>query len=54
LKIDRSLKAKDVINRLVKLFVAQGIPAHFCSENEPEFVAQAIGQWLGRVRADAV
>jgi len=49
LKIDRSLKAEDVIDTLAELFAIRGVPQAIRSDNGPEFVAAAIRQWLDQV-----
>ena len=54
LKVDRSITAEDVIDTLAELFAARGVPAHIRSDNGPEFVAQAIQAWLGRLGVEAL
>lgn len=47
----RKLKATDVIEALCQLFVSRGIPAHIRSDNGPEFVAEALRDWVAAVGA---
>ncbi|MXX27872.1 MAG: transposase family protein [Caldilineaceae bacterium SB0668_bin_21] len=47
----RSLRSADVIEALVELMVYRGVPDHIRSDNGPEFTAQAVHEWLGRVGA---
>lgn len=46
LDVGRSMTSEDVINRLAELFVMYGVPECIRSDNGPEFIAKAIGQWL--------
>ncbi|CAH1650904.1 hypothetical protein BOSEA31B_10567 [Hyphomicrobiales bacterium] len=41
IRIDRRLKAIDVIDVLSDLFILRGVPEHIRSDNGPEFVAKA-------------
>ena len=47
LDVGRSMTSEDVVNRLAELFVMYGVPECIRSDNGPEFIAHAIGQWLG-------
>jgi transposase InsO family protein len=47
LEARRSFKSTDVIDVLKELFLIRGTPEHIRSDNGPEFIAQAIGAWLG-------
>jgi transposase InsO family protein len=49
LKVARSITSEDVIDSLAELFAMRGVPQHIRSDNGPEFVADAIGKWLGQV-----
>jgi putative transposase len=51
IKVARKLKATDVIEALCDLFVSRGIPQHIRSDNGPEFVAQALRDWIAAVGA---
>ena len=44
--VERSITAKDVIAILEYLFAIRGAPAYIRSDNGPEFIADAIKQWL--------
>lgn len=43
-----SIKAKDVLEVLDRLFVKHGAPQYLRSDNGPEFVSTAVQQWLRR------
>jgi putative transposase len=47
LEVRRSFKSGDVIDVLKELFLIRGTPEHIRSDNGPEFIAHAIGAWLG-------
>jgi transposase InsO family protein len=49
--VARKLKATDVIDVLSDLFILRGIPGHMRSDNGPEFVAQAVRDWIAAVGA---
>src|SRR5499427_4606836 len=51
IRVARKLKAIDVIDVLSDLFILRGIPAHIRSNNEPEFVAKAVQDWIAVVGA---
>ena len=51
IRVARKLKATDVIEALCELFVSRGIPAHIRSDNGPEFVAEALRDWIAAVGA---
>ena len=51
IRIDRRLKAVDVIDVLSDLFILRGVPGHVRSDNGPEFVARAVQDWVGAVGA---
>ena len=46
IKVDRSIRAKDVILVLEYLFMVRGQPEFIRSDNGPEFIANAIKKWL--------
>ncbi|MFO7957604.1 MAG: IS3 family transposase [Candidatus Brocadiia bacterium] len=48
LKVERSIKAEDVKDQLIRLFTVRGVPDHIRSDNGPEFIARAIRRWLER------
>jgi len=46
IEVGRSIKSKDVIEVLEYLFAVRRVPGFIRSENGPEFVADAIKEWL--------
>ena len=54
LKVARSITSEDVIDTLAELFAMRGVPNCVRSDNGPEFVAQAIRQWLGQVDVETL
>jgi putative transposase len=51
IRIARKLKAIDVIDVLSDLFIMRGVPGHIRSDNGPEFVAEAVQEWITAVGA---
>jgi transposase InsO family protein len=51
IRINRKLKAIDVIDVLSDLFILRGVPGHIRSDNGPEFVATAVQEWIASVGA---
>ena len=51
IRVARKLKAADVIDVLSDLFILRGVPGHVRSDNGPEFVAQAVQDWIKAVGA---
>jgi len=51
IRVDRKLKAIDVIDVLSDLFILRGVPTHIRSDNGPEFVAKAVQKWITAVGA---
>jgi putative transposase len=49
IRVDRKLKGNDVIDVLSNLFIVRGVPAYIRSDNGPEFIAQAVQDWIGVV-----
>jgi putative transposase len=49
IKVERKIKARDVIDKLFDLFILRGIPEHIRSDNGPEFTARAVRKWLSRL-----
>lgn len=47
--VRRKLKSQDILYVLGKLFVKYGPPQHIRSDNGPEFIAQAVRDWLGKL-----
>lgn len=54
LEVGRTMTAGDVIDVLIELTAARGVPRHIRSDNGPEFIAQAIRRWLGRSGIEAL
>ena len=51
IKTERKLNSADVIDMLTDLFILRGVPAYIRSDNGPEFVAQAVRDWIAAVGA---
>jgi transposase InsO family protein len=51
IRVDRKLKAADVIDVLSDLFILRGVPAHIRSDNGPEFIAKSVQSWIAAVGA---
>ena len=51
IRINRKLKAVDVIDVLSDLFVLRGVPGHIRADNGPELVAKAVQEWIAAVGA---
>ena len=54
LKVGCSITSEDVIDTLAELFAMRGVPRCIRSDNGPEFIAQAIGNWLARVDVETL
>ncbi len=46
IRVNRRLKATDVIDVLSDLFILRGVPTHVRSDNGPEFIAKALREWF--------
>jgi putative transposase len=46
IRVERKLKTVDVIGVLSYLFILQGVPAHFRSDNGPECIARVLREWI--------
>jgi transposase InsO family protein len=51
IRVKRKLNSAEVIDALTDLFILRGIPAYIRSDNGPEFIAQAVRDWIGAVGA---
>jgi transposase InsO family protein len=51
IRVGRKLKATDVIDVLSDLFILRGVPEYVRSDNGPEFVAEAVQEWITAVGA---
>lgn len=47
--VKRNISSDDVIGQLADLFMLKGIPEHIRSDNGPEFTAEVVRQWLGKL-----
>jgi transposase InsO family protein len=54
IRVQRRLKAADVIDVLSDLFILRGVPEHIRSDNGAEFVAKAVQEWIAAVGAKTV
>jgi putative transposase len=46
IEVGRSITSKDVISVLEYLFIVRGVPGYIRSDNGPEFIAEAVKEWL--------
>ena len=51
IRVRRKLNSTDVIDALTDLFILRGVPAFIRSDNGPEFIAQAVRDWISAVGA---
>jgi len=51
IKVDRKLNSRNVTDALTDLFILRGSPAFIRSDNGPEFIAQAVRDWIAAVGA---
>jgi putative transposase len=51
IRVNRKLKAVDVVDVLSDLFILRGVPSHIRSDNGAEFVAKAVQEWITAVGA---
>ena len=49
IKVARKLNSTNVIETLADLFLVHGVPTHVRSDNGPEFIAQAVKDWIAAV-----
>ena len=49
IRVDRKLNSVDVIDVLTDMFILRGPPAFIRSDNGPEFVAEAVREWIAAV-----
>jgi len=54
IKVDKSIKAKDIICILADLFSQRGAPMYLRSDNGPEFIEKALKEWLVRNGTDTI
>ncbi len=51
IRVDRKLNSVDVIDVLTDMFILRGPPAFIRSDNGPEFIAEAVREWIAAVGA---
>jgi len=51
IRAKRKLNSTDVIDVLCELFLTRGIPGHIRSDHGPEFIAEAVRNWIAAVGA---
>ena len=54
LEVARSIRAQDVVDVMLDLVVRRGAPTNVRSDNGPEFVAEAVREWLGRMGTETL
>ena len=54
IKVDKSIKAKDIICVLADLFSERGVPMYLRSDNGPEFIEKALKRWLVKNGTDTI
>ena len=54
IRVDRKLNSTDVINALTDLFVLHWVPAFIRSDNDSEFIVQAVRDWIAAIGAKTV
>ena len=52
IRVKRKLNSTDVIDVLTDQFIIRGVPAYIRSDNGPEFIADAVRQWIKAVGAE--
>ena len=48
--VARKIRSENLIDRLADLFIRKGVPEHIRSDNGPEFTAEAVRDWLERLK----
>lgn len=51
IRVKRKLNSTEVIDALTELFILRGVPAYIRSDNGPEFIAEAVRNWIKAVGA---
>lgn len=49
IRVDRKLNSVNVLDALTDLFILRGVPTFIRSDNGPEFIAQAVRDWIAAV-----
>jgi len=52
-RLKRKLNSTNVIDTLTDLFIVHGMPGYVRSDNDPEFIAEAVRKWIGAVGPQA-
>ena len=52
IRVKRRLNSTDVIAALTDLFIIRDVPSYIRTDNEPEFIAEAVRQWIKAVGAE--
>ena len=52
--VRRNLPHQKVLDCLEELFLRRGMPDHIRSDNGPEFTAEAVQEWLGRLEVNTL
>ena len=47
----RKLNSTEVVDALTDLFILRGVPVYIRSDNGPEFIAEAVRDWIKAVGA---
>ncbi len=51
IRVKRKLNSTEVIDALTDLFILRGVPAYIRSDNGPEFIAEAVRNWIKAIGA---
>ena len=54
LEVGYGFKSEDVIDCLVAIFMKRGLPKFIRSDNGPEFIAEPLREWLGKLDVGAL
>lgn len=54
IKSGRSIRSEDAIDTLAELFSMHGVPKRIRCDNGPEFISQAIKDWLNKLGVDVL
>jgi transposase InsO family protein len=49
IRVERKLGSAEILGTLADLMLERGVPEHIRSDNGPEFVAQAVRDWIAAV-----
>jgi putative transposase len=51
IRMKRKLNSTEVVDALTDLFILRGVPVYIRSDNGPEFIAEAVRDWIKAVGA---